>query len=283
MSKKKFFSVKTLISLIISLIILSCSVIVIAGPNLEKDIKRDISKYINYLNEGEISQYYNLYNTRKLNELEKSLFYEKIKNATKIMASENETYKKFRLKVKVKDVNILEKINNNLYLCNLSVDYQIREHINTTKTIKKSEEYIVKILYVGKDGYKILLPFNSMDKDFSETETFKFIEQVYKDKKAKEIEKQRLQKEKEDKATTEKEESADKEIVYEDENGLNSTKKEEKENDNTSEKSSQEQDKNSIDNNISGDSNNNTNNSQFEDLEDNSNENNEKQRNQENE
>lgn len=275
MSKKKFFSVKTLISLIISLLIVSCSVIVIAGPNLEKDIKRDLSKYIKYLNEGEISQYYNLYNTRKLSELEKSLFYEKIKNATKVVSAEKETYKKFRLKVKVRDVNILEKINNNLYLCNLSIDYQIREHINTTKTIKKSDEYIVKILYVGKDGYKILLPFNSIDKDFSETETFKFIEQVYKDKKAKEIEKKRLQKEKEDENNPEKEEADTEKIEYEDENGLNSINKEdnnEKENgEDTSDSSSDKQgDNNSNNNDVDNDSDSNSNDSQIKDSENNS-------------
>lgn len=277
MSKKKFFSIKTLISLIISLIIVSCSVIVIAGPNLERDIKKDLSKYINYLNEGEISQYYNMYNTRKLNDLEKSLFYEKIKNTTKVMASEKETYKKFRLKVKVKDVNILEKINNNLYLCNLSVDYQIREHINTTKTIKKSDEYIVKILYVGKDGYKILLPFNSIDKDFSETETFKYIEQVYKDKKAKEIEKKRLQKEKNDKNNTDKKESDIEKIEYEDENGLNSIKKEdekEKEKEESSNESSQKTDNdNATEDNLNSDVDEKSNDSQSKDSENASNEN----------
>lgn len=219
MSKKKFFNLKTLISFIVSFIILSFSFVVIACPNLEKDIKKDISKHINHLNKGEISEYYNLYNTRKLSDLEKSLFYEKIRNTVKIMKSEQETFEKFRLRVKVDRVDILEKVNNNLYLCNLAVTYQIRENINTTKTIKKTDEYIVKILNLGSDGYKILLPFNSMDKDFSESETFSFLEQSYKNKKAKEIEKKRLKEENEKKDIVDDTKKEDKK--FEDENGLN--------------------------------------------------------------
>ena len=127
MSKKKLFTIKTLVSFLISLFILSLSCIVIAGPDLEKDIKNDLSVYINHLNKGNVSEYYNLYNTRKLTDIEKSLFYDKIKNTTKVVESELETLQKFKLKIKIKDINILRKVNNNIYLCNLSVDYQVRE------------------------------------------------------------------------------------------------------------------------------------------------------------
>lgn len=219
MSKKKLFTIKTFISFLISLFILSLSCIVMAGPDLEKDIKNDLSVYIDNLNNGKISEYYNLYNTRKLTDIEKSLFYDKIRNATKVVESELETLQKFKLKVKIKEVNILRKINHNIYLCNLSVDYQIREGIDTTKTIKKSDEFILKILYAGKDGYKILLPFNSMDKDFSESEVFAHLEQLYKVKKSKEIEEKRLLEEQE-KENKEKEDIENNNENYEDEHGL---------------------------------------------------------------
>lgn len=219
MSKKKLFTIKTFISFLISLFILSLSCIVMAGPDLEKDIKNDLSVYIDNLNNGKISEYYNLYNTRKLTDIEKSLFYDKIRNATKVVDSELETLQKFKLKVKIKEVNILRKINHNIYLCNLSVDYQIREGVDTTKTIKKSDEFILKILYAGKDGYKILLPFNSMDKDFSESEVFAHLEQLYKVKKSKEIEEKRLLEEQE-KENKEKEDIENNNKNYEDEHGL---------------------------------------------------------------
>lgn len=219
MSKKKLFTIKTFVSFLISLFILSLSCIVMAGPDLEKDIKNDLSVYIDNLNNGKISEYYNLYNTRKLTDIEKSLFYDKIRNATKVVESELETLQKFKLKVKIKEVNILRKINHNIYLCNLSVDYQIREGVDTTKTIKKSDEFILKILYAGKDGYKILLPFNSMDKDFSESEVFAHLEQLYKVKKSKEIEEKRLLEEQE-KENKEKEDIENNNENYEDEHGL---------------------------------------------------------------
>lgn len=219
MSKKKLFTIKTFVSFLISLFILSLSCIVMAGPDLEKDIKNDLSVYIDNLNNGKISEYYNLYNTRKLTDIEKSLFYDKIRNATKVVDSELETLQKFKLKVKIKEVNILRKINHNIYLCNLSVDYQIREGVDTTKTIKKSDEFILKILYAGKDGYKILLPFNSMDKDFSESEVFAHLEQLYKVKKSKEIEEKRLLEEQE-KENKEKEDIENNNKNYEDEHGL---------------------------------------------------------------
>ena len=229
MSKKKFFTIKTLLSFLISLFLLSISCIVIAGPDLEKDIKNDLSVYINYLNDGKISEYYNMYNTRKLTDIEKSLFYEKIKN-----------------------VDILRKINNNIYLCNLSVDYQIREGVDTTKTIKKSDDFILKILYTGKDGYKILLPFNSMDKDFSESEVFTYLEQLYKVKKAKEIEEKRLiEEEKEKQEEINKEEDADK--IYEDENGLEYNKDESEDFDETNSNESQDSSNNEINSNQSQD------------------------------
>lgn len=192
MRKKKLFNIKTITSFVMSLFILSSSCIILASPNLEKNIKSDLSIYVNNLNNGKISEYYNIYNTRKLTDIEKSLFYDKIKNAIKVVDSESETFQKFRLKVKIKKVTILKKVKNNIYLCNLSVDYQVREGIDTTKTIKKSDEFILKILDTGKDGYKVLLPFNSMDKDFSESEVFTYLEQLYKIKKSKEIEEKRL-------------------------------------------------------------------------------------------
>lgn len=224
MINKKIFNIKTLVSFLVSIFILSISCIVIAGPDLEKDIKIDLSTYINNLNNGKISEYYNIYNTRKLTDIEKSLFYDKIKNATNVIESEFETFKKFKLKVKIKKVDILRKVNDNIYLCNLSVDYQIREGIKTTKTIKKSEDYILKILYTGKDGYKILLPFNSMDKDFSSSGLYIYLDELYKDKKAKEVEEKRIleenKKEEEGNQNGTKEEITE---IYEDEHGLGST------------------------------------------------------------
>ena len=229
MNKSKFFNLKTLISFIAVLTILSLSFVVVACPNLEKDIKKDISKYMSYLNNGEVSEYYSLYNTRKLSDIDKSLFYDKIRNTVKVINAEKETFMKYRMKVKVDKVDILEKMNTNLYLCNLKVTYQIRENINTTKTIKKTEEYIVKVLHTQNDGYKILLPFNSLNKDFSETETFSSIEQIYKNKKAKEIENKRKKDEKEkdeDTSINTKNENNDN---FEDENGLDVDKNTENE------------------------------------------------------
>ena len=76
MKKNKFFNIKTLISFIISISIISMISIVIASPDLEKDIKDNLSIYMNYLNNGKISEYYDIYNTRKLNDVEKLTFYE---------------------------------------------------------------------------------------------------------------------------------------------------------------------------------------------------------------
>ena len=196
MKKNKFFNIKTLLSFIVSISIISMVGIVIASPNLEKDIKDDLSIYLNYLNSGKISEYYDIYNTRKLNDVEKLTFYDRIKNATKVVNSELETFEKFKFKIRIKEVNILRRLNNNTYLCNLNVDYRIRENINTTKTIKSSESYILKVIYLGaKEGYKILLPFNSLDRDFSQSNFFTNLDNLYKTNRAKEIEEKRLSEE----------------------------------------------------------------------------------------
>ena len=193
MKKNKFFNIKTLLSFIISISIISMISIVIASPDLEKDIKDNLSIYMNYLNNGKISEYYDIYNTRKLNDVEKLTFYDRIKNSTKVVSAELKTFEKFKFKIKIKDVNILRRLNNNTYLCNLKINYRIRENIDTTKTIKKSEDYILKIIYLGaKEGYKILLPFNSLDRDFSQGNFFVYLDNLYKTNKAKEIEEQRL-------------------------------------------------------------------------------------------
>ena len=193
MKKNKFFNIKTLLSFLVSISIISMISIVIASPDLEKDIKDDLSIYINHLNNGKISEYYDIYNTRKLNDVEKLTFYDRIKNSTKVVNAELETFEKFKFKIKIKEVDILRRLNNNTYLCNLKIDYRIRENINTTKTIKKSEDYILKIIYLGaKEGYKILLPFNSLDRDFSQSNFFIYLDNLYKSNKAKEIEEQRL-------------------------------------------------------------------------------------------
>ena len=111
----------------------------------------------------------------------------------KVVNAELKTFEKFKFKIKIKDVNILRRLNNNTYLCNLKINYRIRENIDTTKTIKKSEDYILKIIYLGaKEGYKILLPFNSLDRDFSQGNFFVYLDNLYKTNKAKEIEEQRL-------------------------------------------------------------------------------------------
>lgn len=256
MSKRKLFNIKTLISFILTLLITFSTIVIMACPDLEKDIKNDLSKYIKYLNNGEISGYYDIYNTRKLNDIEKSLFYEKIKNTTKIVNEQKETFEKFKLKVKINDVNILKKMNNNLYLCNINTTYHIRENIHTTKTIKKTEEHIVKVIYVGQDGYKILLPFNSMDKDFSQTETFMFLEQEYKNNKAKEIEEKRLLEESQ-KEDSQDDAMSDEEIDdFIDEQGLNSEIKENNDDTNSDDESVEESDDNeNSDNNINDNNN----------------------------
>lgn len=193
MDKKNFFNLYKIFFAGLALFVLFGSTVVIASPDLENDIKKDLSIYINHLNNGNISGYYDIYNTRKLSEIEKGLFYEKIKNTTNVIEKEKEFFNKFKLKVQITNVEILNRINNNLYLCNLNVKYQARESVDTTKTIKKEEGFIVKILNIEKDKYKILLPFNSMDKDFSETEVFRSIQNIYKENKANLIAQKRLE------------------------------------------------------------------------------------------
>lgn len=231
MSKTKYFNIKVIISFFLSILLMSMIAVVIASPDLEKDIKDDLSVYINYLNNGDISEYYNMYNTRKLNDIEKSLFYDKIKDTTKVVENELDTFKKFKLQIKINDVKILRKVNSNIYLCSLDINYKSRENIDTTKTIKKSDKYILKIIYLGKDnGYKILLPFNSIDKDFSTSNIFTYLENLYKNNKAKEIEEQRLLEEEKEK---ESDANSDDTSISEDdnENNINDVENSENESD----------------------------------------------------
>lgn len=233
MSKTKYFNIKVIISFFLSILLMSMIAVVIASPDLEKDIKDDLSVYINYLNNGDISEYYNMYNTRKLNDIEKSLFYDKIKDTTKVVENELDTFKKFKLQIKINDVKILRKVNSNIYLCSLDINYKSRENIDTTKTIKKSDKYILKIIYLGKDnGYKILLPFNSIDKDFSTSNIFTYLENLYKNNKAKEIEEQRLLEEEEEKEKESDANSDDTSISEDDnENNINDVENSENESD----------------------------------------------------
>ena len=149
------------------LIFSTLSVVSLATPNLSKEIKRDLTDGVQSLCHGDIKSYYNMYNTRKLTEIEKTKFYDKITDTQDIVNSEMSLFKKYKLTIKINEVSVMKKIGDNLFLCNLEVNYKFRKNHDTTETIGKTEDYIVKVIDVGNMDYKILLPFNSLDKDFS--------------------------------------------------------------------------------------------------------------------
>lgn len=205
-----------LISLFIITLILTFLSLIVASlgtPNLSKEIKKDIMKGTSSLCKGDIENYYNIYNTRKLTEIEKTKFYERIIETQEIVSAEKELFKKYKLKIQIKDVSIIKKISNNIYLCNINVNYKYRKKHNTTDIFNKTEDYIVKIIDVGNMDYKILLPFNSLDKDFYSGQIFKLLKE---ENSKKEAEKIKLEREKEEKEKLEMEIENAKDNTYDD-------------------------------------------------------------------
>lgn len=214
-SKSKSKSKSIIISFFIITIILTFStltVISLATPNISNEIKKDLSKGLDYLCEGDAKNYYNIYNTRKLTEIEKTKFYEKITSTQEILDSEKELFAKYNLKIQIKDVSVIKKIGDNLFLCNLNVNYKSRVNDTTTQTINKTEDYIVKIIDVGNMDYKILLPFNSLDKDFSSSNLFKVLKESAQKKQAEKIKEQR---ELEEKKKLEEQKAEEEELIKE--------------------------------------------------------------------
>lgn len=191
MKSKSKSIIASFIIVITTLVFIILSVISIMTPNLTKEIKKDLSKGMASLCEGNIKDYYNIYNTRKLTEIDKTKFYDKISTTQEVINSEKDLFKKYKLNVQIKDVAIIEKIGDNLYLCNINVTYKSRKNHKTTETISHTEDYIVKIIDVGNMDYKILLPFNSLDKDFSSGSIYKMLEESASKKQAKKIKEQR--------------------------------------------------------------------------------------------
>lgn len=184
------------IVIVLTLAFSTLTAISIVIPDIPAEIKKDLMKGINSLCEGDIKNYYSIYNTRKLTEIEKTKFYDKITETQEIIDSEKELFNKYKLKIQIKDVSIIKKIGDNLFLCNLNVNYKSRVNDSTTQTKNITENYIVKIIDVGNMDYKILLPFNSMDKDFSSSNIYKSIKEVSLQKQAEIIKKQREEEEK---------------------------------------------------------------------------------------
>lgn len=191
MKSKRKSIIASFIIVITTLIFIVLSVISIMTPNLAREIKKDLSKGMASLCEGNIKDYYNIYNTRKLTEIDKTKFYEKISSTQEVINSEKDLFKKYKLNIQIKDVAIIEKIGDNLYLCNINVTYKSRKNHKTTDTSSTTEDYIVKIIDVGNMEYKILLPFNSLDKDFSSGNIYKSLEESSLNKQAKKIKEQR--------------------------------------------------------------------------------------------
>lgn len=177
------------------LVFLTLSIVSIATPNLSKEIKKDLGKGVQSLCQGDIKNYYNMYNTRKLTEIEKTKFYEKIIETQDVINSEMDLFKKYKLSIQIKDVSIIDKIGDNLFLCNINVNYKYRKKHDTTATIDNTEDYIIKVIDVGNMDYKILLPFNSLDKDFSSSGIYKILKESNAQKEAERIKKEREMKE----------------------------------------------------------------------------------------
>ena len=196
MKSKNKSIIASLFIVIAVLIFSTLSIVSIATPNLSKEIKKDLTEGVQSLSHGDIKNYYNMYNTRKLTEIEKTKFYEEIKEVQEIIKSEMNLFKKYKLSIKINDVSVIDKIRNNLFLCNINVSYKYRKNYDTTSTVDKTEDYIVKIIDVGNMEYKILLPFNSLDKDFSSSTIYKKLKESNDKKQAEKIQKERELKEK---------------------------------------------------------------------------------------
>lgn len=196
MKSKSTSIIISLFIVIAILIFLTLSIISIATPNLSKEIAKDLNKGIQSLCVGDIHEYYNMYNTRKLTEIEKTKFYEKITETQEVVDSEMDLFKKYKLTIKINDVSIINKIGDNLFLCNINVNYKYRKSHDTTDTVDKTEDYIIKIIDVGNMDYKILLPFNSLDKDFSSSNLYKKLKDSNTQKQAEKIKKEREEQEK---------------------------------------------------------------------------------------
>lgn len=196
MKNKKKSIIASFIIIVLILIFSALTVISIITPDIPNEIKKDLTKGINSLCEGNIEDYYNIYNTRKLTEIEKTKFYDKINETQELINKEKELFNKYKLNIQIKDISIIKKIGDNLFLCNLNVNYKSRLSDSTTQTKNVTEDYIVKIIDVGNMDYKILLPFNSMDKDFSSSNIYKSIKEISLDKQSELIKEQREENEK---------------------------------------------------------------------------------------
>jgi hypothetical protein len=195
--KKNGSLIASIIIIIIALLFGSFTIVSATTPDLAKEIKKDISKGIDGLCNADITTYYNIYNTRKLTEIEKTKFYDKISSVKEVIESEKELFLKYKLNIQIKDVVVIDKIGDNLYLCNLTVNYKCRKNPEKTDTMNVTEDYMVKIIDVGNMDYKILLPFNSLDKDFSSGNIFKYLEETMNKKQAEKVKEQREQEEQE--------------------------------------------------------------------------------------
>lgn len=187
MKSKRKSILLSLFLIVTVLTFLSLTAASLATPNLAKEIKKDIERGTSGLCKGDIKNYYNIYNTRKLTEIEKTKFYERIIESQDIVNSEKDLFKKYNLKIQIKNVSIIKKINSNMYLCNISVNYRYRKNHNTTDLYNQTEDYIVKIIDVGDMDFKILLPFNSLDKDFYCGHIFKILKEEHHKKEAEKI------------------------------------------------------------------------------------------------
>ena len=88
MKSKNKSIIASLFIVIAVLIFSTLSIVSIATPNLSKEIKKDLTEGVQSLSHGDIKNYYNMYNTRKLTEIEKTKFYEEIKEVQEIIKSE---------------------------------------------------------------------------------------------------------------------------------------------------------------------------------------------------
>ena len=202
MKTKSKSIIASLFIVVIILIFSTLSIVSIATPNLSKEVKKDLTEGVQSLEHGDIKNYYNMYNTRKLTEIGKTKFYEKIRECQDILKSEKDLFEKYRLSIKINDVSIINKIGDNLFLCNINVNYKYRKHHSTTTTIDKTEDFIVKIIDVGEMEYKILLPFNSLDKDFSSSNIYNKLKESHAQKQAEKIKQERESKEENDNTST---------------------------------------------------------------------------------
>lgn len=185
----------------------SMSLLSLAIPDVEHEIKKDLNNGITQLVKGDAHEYYNLYNTRRLTEIDKSKFYDKIRKTTEILDSEKSLYFKHKFNLKVNKVTVIEKLEDNVFLCGVNATVKYRKDIKSTETLINTSNYILKIIDVGNMDYKILLPFNSLDSDFSQSFVFNELQKSSSKKLALEVKKKREDDEKKKKDMEKEEET----------------------------------------------------------------------------